>query len=65
MNRELEYLIRVYIDAVRVRPVKGYARKASAQVQGNCRMEKYGDCKNAENRSGNSRATALRASVAF
>jgi hypothetical protein len=39
MNRELEYLVRVYTDAVRVRTVKGFSRKALAQVQGNCRRK--------------------------
>ena len=34
---ELEYLVRVYTDAVGVGTVKGFARKASARVQGNCR----------------------------
>jgi len=30
---ELEYLVRVYTDAVRAGTVKGFARKASARVQ--------------------------------
>ena len=38
-ERELEYLIRVYTDAVRAKTVKGFARKASARVQGNCRRK--------------------------
>ena len=33
MNRELEYLVRVYTDAVGVRTVKGFVRKASAWMQ--------------------------------
>ena len=33
LNRELEYLIRVYTDSVRAGTVKGFARKASARVQ--------------------------------
>ena len=39
MNRELEYLVGVYTDAMRVETVKGFVRKASAQVQGNCRTK--------------------------
>jgi len=39
MNRELEYLVRVYSDAVGVGTVKGFAGKASAWVQGNCRRK--------------------------
>ena len=41
MNRELEYLVRVYTDAVGVRTVKGFVRKASAWVQGNCRRKHW------------------------
>ena len=32
-TRELEYLVRVYTDALRAGTVKGFARKASARVQ--------------------------------
>lgn len=39
MDRELEYLVRVCTDAVRAGTVKGFARKASARVQGNCRRK--------------------------
>ena len=39
MNKELEYLVRVYTDAVRVGTVKRFVRKASARVQGNCRRK--------------------------
>jgi len=37
----LEYLVRVYTDAVRAETVKGFARKASARVQGNCRRKHW------------------------